>query len=340
MSCYNPKLMKCSMDPETGILKYTFCGSASLSDPHEFGSISELSTKGFYYFVVPCGKCLGCRTDYCREWSDRMALELLDHKKALFVTLTYNNENVPFSDNGLMTLSVRDCQLFFKRLRKKFEGVRIRYYLAGEYGSRTSRPHYHGIIYGIGLSDFPDIRLFGNNDLNDPYYTSKEFESIWSNGFVMMSDVNYRTCAYVARYVTKKQYRTTDELSTFGVVPEFNLSSRRPGIGLSHAGELVGSGLSRFSFWFSDGVHEMSLPKSLIRHVLRNITDFSDDVIEFARVLTYDRSMQAYDRLVSNLDWYNLPYHDYLRINSRSAADKFKALPERNVLFNEETKKS
>ena len=28
-------------------------------------------------FLIPCGKCLGCKLDYAREWSDRMMLEYL-----------------------------------------------------------------------------------------------------------------------------------------------------------------------------------------------------------------------------------------------------------------------
>ena len=44
--------------------------------------------------LIPCGKCLGCRLDYSRYWADRMMLELETAKKGVFVTLTYNDENL------------------------------------------------------------------------------------------------------------------------------------------------------------------------------------------------------------------------------------------------------
>lgn len=33
--------------------------------------------------AVPCGKCIGCRLDYSRNWADRMMLELDHTGKAL-----------------------------------------------------------------------------------------------------------------------------------------------------------------------------------------------------------------------------------------------------------------
>lgn len=50
-----------------------------------------------------------------------------------------------------MALSKRDPQLFLKRLRKAHikAGVqaKIKYYLVGEYGGKTTRPHYHAIMF-------------------------------------------------------------------------------------------------------------------------------------------------------------------------------------------------
>lgn len=102
------------------------------------------------------------------------------------------------------TLDKRDCQLFMKRLRKYFGDIKIRFYLAGEYGDKTLRPHYHAILYGISVDDFPDHQPFGTNDLGQPYYVSKKLENIWSLGHVLLADVSWQTCAYVGRYVTKK----------------------------------------------------------------------------------------------------------------------------------------
>ena len=66
---------------------------------------------------------------------------------AYFVTLTYDNNHVPISEHGFPTLCKRDFQLFMKRLRFN-TGVKIKYYVAGEYGSTNHRPHYHAVIFG------------------------------------------------------------------------------------------------------------------------------------------------------------------------------------------------
>ena len=51
-------------------------------------------------------------------------------------------------------------------------------------------------------------------------------------GFTICCDVSFDTCAYVARYVTKKKYgKEAQFYDTFNIPPEFSLMSRRPGIG-------------------------------------------------------------------------------------------------------------
>ena len=328
MSCFHPNLMSCFVDPETGSLRYLFEGPAKMTDPLKYGSVDDLTTKGRYQFTIPCGKCVGCRLDYSREWANRMIIELNDNEKAVFVTLTYNNANLPISEFGSPTLSVRDVQLFFKRLRKHFKGVRIRYYIAGEYGSKTFRPHYHAIIYGIGLDSFYDIRMFGYNELKDPYYTSQTLENIWSYGFVMLSGVTYKTCAYVARYVTKKQGFNDDFIVESGSLPSFNLSSRKPGIGMLHAEEMVISGNNMFSIDGRDGVKDVPLPKSFIRHT-KNLGNY----VDFCSEIQYSRTKDASERLKSNLLFSEKSFKDFLESKELTLMSKFKLLPERD--FNE-----
>lgn len=187
---------------------------------------------------IPCGHCIGCRLDYSRRWADRMILEL-DHcdGKAIFVTLTYDNEHVPLTEDddtglfGWFSLWKPDLQKFFKRLRKKYQDKEIRYYAAGEYGSNTFRPHYHAIIFGLSFEDFQDIRPRGKNEFGQVYYESEEFARIWDQGFCLLASVSWQTCAYVSRYVQKKVNNSftwlTDQL---GAEPEFSLMSRRPGL--------------------------------------------------------------------------------------------------------------
>lgn len=320
MSCLEPNYMRCSLDGDTGALVYKFMGSAKMLDPRQFPSVSDLPDKGYYDFLIPCGKCSGCRMDYAKSWSDRMIVELKDNPKAIFVTLTYRNADLPYGDSGLPSLCVDDLQKFFKRLRKRFTGRRIRYYFAGEYGPRTHRPHYHGIIYGLSLDDFPDLKCFGVNELKQPYYTSPLFESIWSYGFVQLSEVTYHTCAYVSRYCLKKQSKQVyiDE----GVVPEFNVSSRRPGIGMLHATDMVESGQTEFNFDGRDGSYTVRLPRAFIRHA----KDAGSDV---AASLLFQRGINASSYLNDKLSLTSQTFYDYLLQNQRKLYKALHLFPER-----------
>lgn len=200
---------------------------------------------GFYkdVILIPCGKCIGCRLNYSRQWADRCLLELQYHDSAFFATLTYDEEHVPKhyyvrNDDGelgtSLSLEKRDFQLFMKRLRKHFPDDNIRYYACGEYGSSTFRPHYHAIIYGLHLNDLvPVIK----SKLGYQYYNSLSFQKCWSDkdgkplGFAVLGEVTWETCAYTARYILKKKYRHEAVFyETRNLVPEFTLMSRRPGI--------------------------------------------------------------------------------------------------------------
>lgn len=79
---------------------------------------------------------------------------------AHFITLTYDTAHVPITNNGFMSLSKRDIQLFMKRLRKANKKAgndnKLSYYVCGEYGGKTRRPHYHAIIFNALVETFQD----------------------------------------------------------------------------------------------------------------------------------------------------------------------------------------
>lgn len=192
----------------------------------------------FYkFFTIPCGQCIGCRIEYSKQWATRMLLEHEYSSESHFVTLTYDNEHVPRSEyldeetgevKESLTLRKRDLVLFNKRLRRKFaEGVR--FYACGEYGSATLRPHYHSIYFNLPISD---LKFWSRSpDGKFVYYTSETLSDIWGKGHVLIADVSFETCAYVARYVTKKFKGEKSQYDFFNIEPVFSLMSRRPGIG-------------------------------------------------------------------------------------------------------------
>lgn len=173
--------------------------------------------------IIPCGQCAGCLCDKANDWSTRCYLESTLHKKNCFVTLTYNNEHLPKN----RSLCKEDIQKFFKKLRHE-QKEPIKYLLSGEYGPTTLRPHYHAAIFNYKPND---LKFYKYNSNNDMLFTSERLSKIWGKGYVIIGDLNYKTAAYVARYVLKKAYGINKEWNTKrGRIPEFNLSSRRPAI--------------------------------------------------------------------------------------------------------------
>lgn len=179
---------------------------------------------------LPCGQCVGCRLERSRQWAMRCMHEKRFHDVSWFVTLTYDNEHLP--PDGSLRKS--DFQNFCKRLR--FHKHPFRFYMCGEYGETNRRPHYHMILYGMNFHDLKFYKTAGEARL----YTSKELESVWQNGFVVLGEVTFESCAYVARYVIDKVAGPKSEdwyswVDDDGVVhevlPEYNDMSRRPGIG-------------------------------------------------------------------------------------------------------------
>lgn len=185
---------------------------------------------------IPCGKCVGCRLSYSRQWADRCLAESLYHKYNYFLTLTYDDEHVPtvyYSDDETgeafeaKTLRARDLQLWLKRFRKEF-GAGIRFYACGEYGTKTFRPHYHVLLFGHKFDDLIPIRFERGNW----YYDSPSLRASWKQGHVLVGDLTWESCAYVARYVMKKAMDIDSAFyANFNLEPEFVRMSRRPGIG-------------------------------------------------------------------------------------------------------------
>lgn len=148
---------------------------------------------------VSCGKCLECMRQASREWAFRILDECSLHDKNCFITLTYNDDNYP--DFG--EVSVREHQLFLKRLRAAISPIKIRFFMSAEYGKKHMRPHYHYIIFGW----YPDdARYFCTDDKHTSLFRSALLESVWTKGFSTVGTVTYDTALYAAKYLQKYQF--------------------------------------------------------------------------------------------------------------------------------------
>lgn len=191
---------------------------------------------------LPCRKCVGCRLSKSREWANRVIMEQTYHGSSWFLTLTYDDQHLrpamPVDSSTGEILSVHatlvkdDLQRFFKRLRKNSK-QKIRYFASGEYGSKTYRPHYHLLIFGLVLDDLEVIR---HNFAGDPYYVSSFIEKCWPYGIHILGPVTWQSAAYVARYTMKKAIHGFDRryYDRAGIQPEFQVMSLKPGLGAQY----------------------------------------------------------------------------------------------------------
>ncbi len=200
---------------------------------------------------LPCGRCIGCRLERSRQWAMRCVHEASLYENNCFITLTYDDENLPVDGS----LNLKHFQDFMKRLRSRFSESPIRFFHCGEYGSACKvcglsrprcscvsfipgigRPHYHACLFNFDFADRVHFKKVKDTIL----YTSADLASLWTFGFSTVGNVSFESAAYVARYIVKKitgdiaqehySVFSRDTGEVFQVVPEYTTMSRRPGI--------------------------------------------------------------------------------------------------------------
>ena len=203
---------------------------------------------------LPCGQCIGCRLLRSVTWASRCMHEASLHESNCFITLTYDEKYLPED----YSLRKEHFQKFLKRFRKAIHPIKIRYFMCGEYGDDSWRPHYHAIIFGYDFSQgckyrknwYERRQQIQMSEVGNPYYISPLLSELWPDGYHIIAECTWDSAAYVARYCTKKvngqfaeEHYTrqildwnefTGEIFEFKEVnlePEYATMSRRPGIG-------------------------------------------------------------------------------------------------------------
>lgn len=241
--------------------------------------------------VVPCGKCPACLANQRKEWIFRLEQEYLDSNFAIFVTLTYDEKNVPLGYN----VRKRDVQLFHKRLRKHFPPKDLRYYVVSEYGDHTFRPHYHGLYF------FKSV--YNQQEIYDI------FESSWNLGFIKFGEVEEGSIVYCTKYCLKHSSTPSGREKTFRLVSKMNggLGSRyirimgdyhretQNGKFVAHNGKV-----SRMPRYYRSqmGVQTDSF-RVFDERYTREITDYNNGFTEFLKLhkgLSFDDACKAYDQ--------------------------------------------
>ena len=283
------------------------------------------------YVDIPCGKCLGCRMDYAKTWSCRLLCELETQPKdsqSWFLTLTYDDLSVPLIYQGIephMSLNKSHVSAFMKNLRAKvhrerksqgLDDIKIRYYAAGEYGSKTFRPHIHMILFNCPI---PDLTFKSLDKSNNVHYYSKWLERIWSFGAIDIGRVTPESCAYTARYCCKKAFgNTKEEYQTLGIEPEFILMSRNPGIGYKWLEE---RGISALDF--NEIVLETEKGNKTYSFPRYYMTKLSEQNGDFVELVKENRKRYIDNkRLIENMQS-SVSYLDRLEQQERLLINKF-----------------
>lgn len=180
--------------------------------------------------LSPCGDCLPCTINRRRVIKHRILLENQLWPSSVFLTLTYSDDKLPKD----YSVSPEDVKQFMYRLRKAYRKKtrqNLKFYLVGEYGEKTQRPHYH-----LALFNYPQCI-----NPNKNYFKKQKFQECkcehcsliskaWGNGHIFSGTITADSATYVAQYVTKKMTKASDP-RLMGRHPEFSRQSNRPALG-------------------------------------------------------------------------------------------------------------
>lgn len=206
--------------------------------------------------LVPCGKCEACRLNKSYRSAFFCDLEAKSNTFTVFITLTYDNDNIPrvdFTSSDKMRdfeygdflselrlpvselqpllkkfelggdipyLRKIDLQNFFKRLRyyvcKRFPSEKVRYFACGEYGPVHFRPHYHVLLF------------FNSRELLQ--VLTEIVRSSWKLGRIDCQLSKGKCSSYVASYVNS--YNFVPEILRAGSVCPFVVHSSKLGQGV------------------------------------------------------------------------------------------------------------
>lgn len=168
---------------------------------------------------VQCGKCNFCLSNNRADWTLRLKQELKQHASAVFITLTYSNENLLYGDSELPTLNKFDLRKFIKAIRNYERKIpksnrhrsTVRYYACGEYGSETERPHYHAIMFGLQMQ------------------TINKLPILWGLGRIHIGQVSGASIHYVTKYVINRYKKYEGRQKPFNAI-----SNRSGGLGKNY----------------------------------------------------------------------------------------------------------
>lgn len=267
----------------------------------------------------PCGQCTPCRVNQRSIWAHRFTLESQEHDDCSFLTLTYNDDNLPgeyvhpktgeifapLSVNpGHHKQFINTLQTYASRKLKR----QIRYFGVGEYGEKTNRPHYHLALFGYPSCPYRGASIIGQKFRPCLCPTCKFISDIWGKGNIFLGSLTLESANYIAGYVNKKltnnsDYRQdgytglTNAQKLQGRYPEFSRPSRNPGIG-SHSVDRIASLLTTYGLSDQDNIPRVLAHGTKLLPLGRYLTDKLYDKLDITfapgeRAKRFERSLRA-----------------------------------------------
>lgn len=180
---------------------------------------------------IPCRTCECCRADITAQWKDRCIYEFGKYGVGAFVTFTYDDDHLYFSDGFQRpSLNYEHFHKFMDSIRHRIKHptakmskslIRsvpdFKYLAVGEYGDKFERPHFHCLFFGLDFSE------------------CKEFlRCSWKYGSIQVDPIKPGAFGYVIKYVQKQVFGSLrDELYyNKGVLPPKMFISTGLGAGL------------------------------------------------------------------------------------------------------------
>lgn len=172
-----------------------------------------------YYFPADCGRCLPCLKKRKAQWSYRIENEMKHSVTAYFVTLTYDDANLPAGNvverqhhktfiellklyeswPALVTRPDHSYEEFIRASQKtgeysagfRYDDYPVRYYGVCEFGGTSGRVHWHYLLFNI-----LDVR---------------NIQKAWQCGIIQVDPCNINTIDYVLKYMIKDRANDQEE---------------------------------------------------------------------------------------------------------------------------------
>lgn len=235
--------------------------------------------------VFPCGHCVNCQATFQDGWVIRLLETAKKYKAFVYDTLTIRPDAMSYdllptsphswSDfNAFRKIYPRcskesyrllqknqfnvpifpkkELQNWFKRGReryKRFYGKRCDccYFMVQEHGPRTSRPHFHILVFGLPFADY--MKFFGQPWRVDfgwtkPSYILYSPESLKDNNCVVR---------YVAKYIVKDSHYFSPLVRDGFQEPPYRLISKGIGEGYLNDSRFDVFKSEEFNKWKSVG---------------------------------------------------------------------------------------